>query len=103
MKIQEPVQLFDICKNYHRGADTSVAANTSIAGVKGELRKQVYQLVKQSPCGITCEEIERALGMKHQTASARIAELRRDGFIVDTGRRQPTTSGRPARVYEVAT
>ena len=47
--------------------------------------------------GLTCDEIEVALGF--QTASARIRELVLNGFLVDTGRRRQTRSGRPARIY----
>lgn len=47
----------------------------------------------------TCWEIEQALEMSHQTASARLWELRRAGVIQDTGRRRKTGSGRSAIVW----
>ena len=49
--------------------------------------------------GRTCEECEVALGMKHQTASARIRELVKAGLLEDTGKRAKNTTGRTARVY----
>lgn len=49
--------------------------------------------------GATCDEVEQALAMIHQTASARILELAQVGRIIDTGRRRPTRTGRNARVY----
>ena len=48
--------------------------------------------------GATCDEIEVALGMRHQSASARITELRRGGKIEAVGKR-PTRTGSKAAVY----
>lgn len=49
--------------------------------------------------GATDDEIERALDMKHQTASARRRELVLAGLIAPTGERRPTRSGSPAQVW----
>jgi hypothetical protein len=50
--------------------------------------------------GATCDEAELALGMSHQTASARISEMsRRFLTICDSGVTRPTRSGRAAIVY----
>jgi DNA-binding transcriptional ArsR family regulator len=92
----------DICAGYHRGADTSRAANPS-AAEKRVQRLRVYAGIRQAYGGATCDELEVALDMRHQTASARITELRKDGLIVDTGLRRATRSGRSARVYEIVT
>jgi len=51
--------------------------------------------------GSTCDEAEEGLDMKHQTASARLRELVLKEFIVDSGMRRRTRSGRGARVYVV--
>lgn len=48
----------------------------------------------------TCDEVEVALGMTHQTASAAIHHLMRDGEIIAVEKR-PTRSGRNARVWQV--
>jgi predicted transcriptional regulator len=93
----------DITANYHGGADTSVAANASLGAQKARARRQVLTSIATASGGATCEEVERSLGMSHQTASARCTELLADGLIVDTGRRRRTASGRAARVYEVRT
>jgi predicted ArsR family transcriptional regulator len=50
----------------------------------------------------TCDECEEYLGMRHQTASARIVELRAKGLITPTGEKRKTRSGRNAVVYVVA-
>lgn len=82
------------------GQDTnSLAANDSIAVHKATMRRQVLELVTRSPR--TCDEIEAALNMSHQTASARLTELYHACQIVRTGRR-PTRSGRQAWVYDIA-
>lgn len=51
--------------------------------------------------GSTCEEAEHALGMLHQSCSARIKELHDMGVIYVDGSRL-TVSGRAARVYKAA-
>lgn len=51
--------------------------------------------------GITCEKIVFLLGMRHQTVSARLSELLKEEKIKIIGR-QKISSGRTARVYEVA-
>lgn len=48
--------------------------------------------------GMTCDEVEVALGLSHQTCSARVNELNGVGYIKVEGKR-PTRSGRNARVY----
>ncbi len=60
---------------------------------------QVFKALQTSEDGLTCEEVETKLTMKHQTASARIRELQDLGIIEDRGIRRKTTSGRPAAVW----
>jgi hypothetical protein len=52
--------------------------------------------------GITCDEVELKLGFSHQTASARMSEMKRDGVLVPTERLRATRSGRNARVLVLA-
>ena len=75
----------------------SVEAFESVKADVGTMRTKVLDLVSQSP--VTCDEIEAALGMSHQTASARLTELFQAGKVVRTGRRL-TRSRRSAWVYE---
>jgi hypothetical protein len=49
---------------------------------------------------LTCDEIEVLMKMRHQTASARISELKKAGKLLDTGARRPTRSGRLATVLQ---
>ena len=48
--------------------------------------------------GATCDEIEIALGMSHQTASARMRDLSRAKLILDSGAKRKTRTGRNAIV-----
>ena len=38
-------------------------------------RREVLNAIRQSENGLTCDEVEELLNMKHQTASARINDL----------------------------
>jgi DNA adenine methylase len=63
------------------------------------MRVRVLAEIKRHPGGLTCDDIERILDMRHQTASARIHELMKDGAIIDTGLQRPTRSGANAIVW----
>ncbi len=78
--------------------DTSKAARVSID--PGHLRAKVLaHIVSCGVRGATCDEVEVALRMTHQTASARVNELKGRHAIVDSGNRRPTRSGRGAAVW----
>jgi hypothetical protein len=77
-----------------RGAAVQIEEGTAA------MREAIFELVfQQGDRGLTCDEIEVHLGMKHQTASARIRELVQLGRLTDSGRVRPTRSvtktGRP--------
>ena len=59
-------------------------------------------IIKCGKRGATCEEIENALDLRHQSASARVNELMNTGRIMVGGRRD-TSSGRGAFVWVEAT
>jgi hypothetical protein len=61
-------------------------------------RNRIYKFIVEN-CGATCDEIEVGLGMLHQTASSRINQLARDGWLRDTGDRRETRTGRLAIVW----
>ena len=80
-------------------AFTSRTAHDSIKPDKASLQSKVFDLIhNRGPYGATCDEVEHSLGMRHQTASARVRELALAGRIKVNGTRK-TSSGRPARVY----
>ena len=87
----------DICSNYHRGNAESVKAYAKAAKTRGNKQDHILYFIDTS-MGLTCEDIESATGWKHQTVSARISELKRDGKIKVIGKRK-TESGCKAAVY----
>ena len=85
---------------YVRGSDTSKAAADSITPVSGRLRQAVFAHVQASGrYGCTDDEIEVALGLIHQTVSARRRELVQSLHVVDSETRRRTRSGRTATVW----
>lgn len=85
-----------------RGVDTSKAAAQSVRKTAPAMRAKVLAYIKsQGGNGSTTDQAEVALGMSHQTCSARVHELAKLGAIEDSGVRRKTRSGRTARVYVV--
>lgn len=78
---------------------SSVAAKIADQLDRERQRARVLRLINRRPkSGFTCDEVEQRLDMLHQTASARMAELSRDGLIYESGRVKPTRTGCRARV-----
>jgi hypothetical protein len=89
----------DITQNYHRGNTFSFAAHQSVKPDKVRLRLQVVAFISTRDDGATCDEVEQALHLSHQTVSARFTEAKALGEIALIGRR-PTRTGRSAGVYK---
>jgi DNA-binding MarR family transcriptional regulator len=49
--------------------------------------------------GSTCEQAEEALGLEHETCSARFRQLELAGWLIKTTLQRPTHTGKPAFVY----
>jgi hypothetical protein len=85
---------------YVRGSDTSQAAAESMEESAPSMRERVLRFIAAAgEAGTTDDAIEAALGMRHQTASARRRDLVLDGFIGESGRRGKTRSGRSATIW----
>lgn len=78
--------------------DTSEDASDSMRGPAVAIRDRVLRHVCASG-GATSDETQVALGLSHQTCSARFWELAGQGLIARTALKRPTRSGRNARVY----
>ncbi len=66
------------------------------------LTERIYQhLLKRGAFGATTDEIEKSLGLFHQSASPAVIQLRRAGYIEYNGQERPTRLGRPAKVHVV--
>ena len=85
---------------YVRESATSKAAAQDVRSTAGQMRTQIAGYIRAAVDGATCDEVEAALDLRHQTASARVRELVLSKEIRDTGRTRKTRSGSPARVYE---
>lgn len=84
------------------GSETSQAAARSMRRPAPRYREQVlYFIARQGAAGATSDEVQAALGLSHQNGSARVSELAKYGFVVDSGVRRVTRSGRKAVVYVV--
>jgi hypothetical protein len=91
----------------HNGTETSRDAAQSIKKISGLMANQVLSYIRANPYGATCDEVEQALDMSHQTCSARFRDLAScepayiikcrlpDGSCV----KRKTRSGRKAFVY----
>ena len=85
---------------FAKNSDTSEAAAASLLGDLARLQAAVLDaIVKRG--GATSDEVEEALGLPHQTVSARFWELHNRGTIADSGERRRTRAGRMAAVYKL--
>ena len=91
----------DITANYHGGNPESVDAYASLRRRELEALRQWILRVAQrrGKRGLTCDEAEVLLGLRHQTCSARFTELVADGRLTRTSYTRATRSGRQARVH----
>lgn len=90
----------DITAGRHGGNRESTEAHLSVKEHAGALRILVVRFIyRQKALGATCDEVERALMLSHQTASARITEAKARAEIIASGERRTTRSGRKAAVY----
>jgi len=82
------------------GSDTSEAAARSMEPHAGMQAQRVLDCIGSAGMrGATCDEVEVALGLSHQSASARVEKLHTTGLVVDLGERRKTRSGRKAVVW----
>lgn len=71
-----------------------------VAPLVPAMHQQILAFLCACP-GATCAEVEAGLGLKHQTASARLHELVGLG-LVGYETRRPTRAGRLCRHFHVA-
>lgn len=84
---------------YVHESKTSRDAARKTDSSAGAMRTAVLDFISAQPSGATCDEVEAALDMRHQTASARVRDLVLAEKIMDTGKTRKTRSGSSARVY----
>jgi hypothetical protein len=66
-----------------------------------DVRKRIATFIAERPNGATDDEIEVALDLKHQTASAARRGLVIAGLVRDSGQVRKTRSGRNATVWVI--
>ena len=82
------------------GSDTSEKAADQTAPFRMSLSSQVLSVIKAAgDHGVTNDEVETRLDLRHQTVSPRRRELVLAGVITDSGERRKTRSGRTATVW----
>lgn len=82
----------------HQKVDTSVEAAEAIQPEVNRLHQLVIERIS-SVGSSTDDELEDALGLPHQTVSARRRELVLKGVLFDSGERRPTKHGKKAIVW----
>ncbi len=90
--------LFDICASHHQGNAHSIAANRATA--KNMDRAKIVAYLR-TVTDATCDEVEVALAMSHQTCSARFSELKRNLTIEPSAYRK-TRTGCIAQAWRLA-
>lgn len=89
----------DPTRFFHQMDIFSVEAHKSVVSSKKVLRAKIFRYIEaQGLFGATCDEIELALELSHQTASARVTELKADDLVIWSGHKRKTRSGRNAAV-----
>lgn len=84
----------------HNGTKTSEAAARRVGPRRRTDFQRILDFLFNCPQGATCDRVEEVLGLRHQTASARMRELCRRGFVYYDGERE-TRSGHQARIYRI--
>ena len=79
--------LFDVCANRHKGNTESEAAFRAIKDRLTEAQERVLRVIRNSDDGLTCDEISIVLGVTPNEVSGRCSELKRDGKVIECGRR----------------
>ena len=82
----------------NNSTDTSAEAGASLGDVSGLARTCFDEIVLAG--GLTVFQLTQVLGREHQTVSARVNDLMRKGWCVDSGLRRKTGSGRNAIVWK---
>lgn len=98
----EVIQDYEVPKHV-RDSDTSTAAALRVAPRYGSIQRRILAYIevreKTTKKGATCDEIEEALGMLHQSASGALVALEEKGWVYASEARRTNRQGNPAQVY----
>jgi hypothetical protein len=71
-------------------------------GKSGAARVRIYNIIKDTPNGLTADETRRLISLPFNSVAARICDLAAEGWLIDSGRRRITSTGSTATVWVVA-
>jgi len=71
-------------------------------GKSGAARVRIYNIIKDTPNGLTADETRQLISLPFNSVSARICDLAAEGWLTDSGRRRETSTGAMATVWVVA-
>jgi hypothetical protein len=71
-------------------------------GKSGAARVRIYNIIKDTPNGLTADETRQLINLPFNSVSARICDLAAEGWLTDSGRRRETSTGAMATVWVVA-
>lgn len=80
-----------------RHPDTARAAAERVLPRTGSKRRSVVELIAR--VALTAEEVGTRFGWPHQSYSATVSTLARDGWLEDSGERRTTSTGNDAIVW----
>lgn len=85
---------------HRRDNDTSIAAAEDIATSLGRLQKMTLDAIgNRCGAGLTADECATDLQLQRWTVQPGVAELRRKGLIIDSGKRRRNVTGKQAIVW----
>ena len=96
-----PADPYPIAPRGVRGDRESEGAANAAAPRVAKQRINVLRVLAEAKDGMTSDELERATGQPHQTASATLRHLVLLGYVSERGDTRPTQYGRAARVRRI--
>jgi len=86
----------------YRVPGPSQGAARRIAGKAKAVHAEIMAILRNAPNGLTSDQIAAELGMPNPyMARPRVAELHRQGLVVDSGQRRPGESGLNQTVWKI--
>ena len=85
-----------------RPTDTSMLAADGVAEDAPDGRQQILDTIAAFAAGLTADEAAAEIGRTVLYTRPRVAELKRQGLIIDSGERRDNLSGRPAIVWIIS-
>jgi len=93
-QMPDHVSTDDITANRHGGHENSKEAHKKALKNAARDRKRILDYLDTRLAeGATCDELEQALDLSHQTCSARCSDLKRSSQVMPSGQKRKTRKG----------